>query len=160
MGKIDQDFEPRPFTEEDIRNKDLIIKMLKFEDSIILGPMGASIYANPFYNPRISLEPYYAMHREVLTHFGFDTQDYSVDNYRKIFSHYYKSATEYDNEVLSSVTYMRENKCVYYTKPEIKVNDIIPDVALCDLDGQRKTTIAETLGNDFDYAFVAGFSSS
>lgn len=159
MGKIENQNE-KPFTEANVCNRDLVIQMLKYEDSIILGNEGEQIYRNPLFKPRVSLTPEYAIHRLVLSHFGFDTTDTSVENYRKIFVHYYNSPTNYDKEVLSSVAYMRENKCVYYTKPIVNVGDIIPDVMLYNLDGNTTTTLYATLANDFDYAFVAGYSSS
>ncbi len=158
MGKKDQITEI-PFTEDILKDKDLIIKLLSYEDSIILGEEGERIYANPDNCPRVSLFPEHTIHRKTLSHFGFDTSDESVQNYRKIFGYYYRSALDYDKDVLSSVVYMRENKCVYYTQPIINVGDIMPDCSLYELDGKSKTTIKDELG-EFKYAFVAGFSSS
>lgn len=159
MGKQDSS-STRPFTETDIKNKELVIEMLKYEDSIYLGEKGQEIYTDPYYKPRVSLTPEFSIHRLVLSKFGFDTSDDSVLNYRKIFGYYYESPYKYDKDVLSSVAYMRENKCVYYTKPVIERGDIIPDCKLYNLDGKTSTTLYNTLGNDFEYAFVAGYSSS
>lgn len=160
MGKKEQtETDTKPFTEDDIANKSLVIDMLKYEDTIYLGPVGKEIYSDKLYKPRISLTPEFSIHRLVLDKFGFDTSDESVQNYRKIFGFYYKSATDYDDDVLSSVAYMRENKCVYYTKPIINKGDVIPNCKIYTLN-KNPTTLYETLGNDFEYAFVAGFSSS
>lgn len=159
MGRKDK-IDEKPFNEQTLYDKDLIIQMLKYEDSIILGDEGKRIYNDLTYKPRVSLTPEYAIHRKVLSHFGFDTTDSSVENYRTIFKTYYKSATDYDSEVLCSVAYMRENKCVYYTEPAINVSDVIPDCELYELNGTDKTSIKSHLGHDFKYAFVAAFSTS
>jgi len=159
MGRKDK-INELPFTEQTLLDKELIIQMLKYEDSIILGDIGKEIYSDVTYKPRISLTPEYAIHRKVLSNFGFDTSDESVENYRKIFKTYYNSATDYDQEVLSCVAYMRENKCVYYTDPVINVGDIIPDCELYQLNGKDKTTIKDHFGDNFNYAFIAAFSTS
>ena len=135
--------------------------MLKHEDEIILGSIGKDIYANPLYCPRITLTPEYAIHRNVLSHFGFSTTYEDVANYRKIFSHYYKSPTSFDKDVLSSVAYMRENKCVYYSEPVINIKDTIKDVSLYDLDGETKISLIEFIKqNNANYTFIGAFSTS
>lgn len=163
MGKIEkkvigsnQDYVP--FTEQTLMNRDLIIRMLKHEDQIILGEIGKKIYSDPSYEVSESLFSEFVIHRMVLSKFGFNTSDDSVLNYRKIFKTYYKSPKSFDNEVMQSVSYMRENKCVYYTEKDINIDEIIDDCRLYDLDGNM-TTIIESLG-DFKLAFVAGFSDS
>lgn len=161
MGKTDRKIDdpiPVKFTDETLLDRDLIIKMLKYEDTLILGETGNHIYTDPTYEVSKSLFSERVIHRLVLAHFGFDTSDQSVLAYRKIFKTYYKTPTNYDAEVLQSVAYMRENRCVYYTEPEIKIGDQIPDCMLYTLSGDA-TTITESLG-DFEYAFVAGFSDS
>lgn len=147
-----------PFTDQTLLNRELIIRMLKYEDTLILGDIGRKIYTDPSYEVSKSLFSENVIHRMVLTHFEFDTSDDSVFTYKKIFRTYYKSPTDYDNEVLQSVAYMRENRCVYYTEPEINVGDVIDDCRFYELNG-KKTTIKESLG-DFDFAFIAGFSNS
>ena len=149
-----------PFTTEHIKSKNLVIEMLKYENDLILGPIGKEIYSNFLFKPRISLTPEYSIHRKVLTYFNFDTSDESVNNYRSIFKYYYHSPTNYDKDVLSSVVYMRENKLVYYTSPSLKLGQIIPDCPLWKIDGTTKTSLYDTLGNDFNYAFVAAYSLS
>ena len=148
-----------PFSINTINDRDLIIQMLKHEDEIIFSEYGQNIYKEKDNNAFSSLMPEYAINRKVLSDFGFDTSDDSVENYRKIFSHYYKSANDYDAEVLSSVVYMRENRCVYYSAPIINVGDTIPDCELYNLDGETKNNIKNILG-EFDHAFICGFSSS
>ena len=159
MGKIDEHSQdPVPFTEQTLQNRDLIISMLRYEDQIILDEVGKKIYADPSYEVSDSLFSEFVIHRIVLSKFGFDTSDESVLNYRKIFKTYYESPRSFDREVMQSVAYMRENKCVYYTEKDINVDDLINDCRLYDLDG-NVTSIMESLG-DFKLAFVAGFSDS
>ena len=164
MGKIDKDL--KPFTTDGIQDRDLVIQMLKYEDSLIHGSLAAELYTTDFYRPRVSLDTEHTLNRATLKQFGFDASDDRVANYRKIFSHYYRSPTDYDKQVMNSVTYMRENKLLYYTKPIINIGDIIPDceeLYCVDGDSQAgvsKTTLYKTLGNDFSHAFVAAFSTS
>lgn len=150
-----------PFTEKDLMNRELVIKMLKYEDSLLLGEEGKKIYSEPSYEVTRSLFSEFVFHRMTLTQFGFDTSDDSVMRYRSIPMTYWKSPTDYDAEVLSSVCYMRENRCLYYTTPKIKVGDTLPDCRLYNLDEMqsKETTIRESLGK-FDRAFIAAFSGS
>lgn len=149
-----------PFTLNEVKNRDLIIRMLEYEDSLIHGEVGQQIYGNPIYKPRVSLFPEYSIHRLVLSKFGFTTSERDVANYRSIFSHYFRSHDDYDAQVLSSVTYMRENKCVYYKQPQINVGDQLPNCRLYEINGITETTLHEKLGHDFRYMFVGGFSNS
>jgi hypothetical protein len=159
MGiKKKPDIPPKPFTKENRSDRDLVIKMLRFEDSLLMGPVGAKIYAEPSYQVTKSLDSEYAFHRITLDHFGFDTTDQSTEIYRGIPMAYYRLPTDYDVEVLDSVAYTRNNKCLYYTEPEIKIGDILPDCPLYNLDGSL-TSIKETLG-EFNHAFVAAYSNS
>jgi len=159
MG-LDEKKEIKPFTLQDVKNRDLIIQMLKYEDTIIHGTVAKDIYENELYKPRKSLTPEFTIHRLVLDKFGFDTTDDSVLNYRKIFANYYTSPDDYDKDVISSVTYMRENKLLYYKQPIINVGDKIPDVNLYQLDGKTITTLYEQIGNNFDHLLVGAFSNS
>lgn len=151
--------EQKKFTELDLLNKDLIIKMLQYEDTLIHGEVGKKIYTDDLMLPRRSLTPEWTIHRLVLAKFGFSTDDEDVLNYRKIFLTYYNSPTDYDKDVLKSVTYMRENKCVYYTAPDINIGDSYPDCEVYKLDGKTKTTILKELGK-FKYAVIGAFSNS
>ena len=148
------------FTKKDVKNKELIMRMLKYEDSIYLGEKGKEIYDNKYYRPRISLDPEYTINRMALINFGYDGSDESVNNYRSIFQNYYNSANDYDEEVLSCVTYMRNNKCVYYKSPCINVNDIIPNCTLYYLDGKKTTNLYDILKKDYKYGIIAAYSNS
>ena len=160
MGLITDGPVAQDFTLDHCKDKSLVIQMLKYEDSIIHSNVGQDIYRNELNNNRHSLFPEHTINRITLAHFNFTTNDQSVLNYREIFRHYYNSPTDYDQEVLSCVTYMRENKCVYYTAPDINLNDTLPDCDVYQLDGTTKTTLYDQLGKNFKYAFVAGFSNS
>ncbi len=149
------------FTEETLNDRDLILQMLKYEDGLIFSEIGANVYQTYTINGYSkTLEPEYAIHRKVLSHFNFNPSDEAVDTYRKIFDRYYHSPTDYDEEVMKSVVYFRENKCLYYTDPIINVGDVIPDCSLYQIDGIKKTSIKESLSNGFNYALIAGFSNS
>lgn len=149
------------FTDEIIKNKNLIIEMLKYEDSLILGDIGKQIYEEDSSLSTCSLFPEYTLHRLTLAKFGFNTSDDSVETYRKIFKYYYKSSTDYDNDVLSSVTYMRQNRCLYYKEPIIEIGDTLPNCELYNLDGKTKSTIYDIFSKEpFNYGIIGGFSSS
>jgi hypothetical protein len=151
----------RPFTHEDVKNKELVIKMLKYEDLIMLGPVGAAFFSDNTFSHLTDLNTYFTIHRIVLADHGFQTNDSDVANYRSIFSHYYKTPFDYEKDVLSSVCYMRENKCVYYKTPEIKVDDSVPDVELFEVDGVSKSSLYTALSEiDAKYIFVGAFSNS
>ncbi len=157
MGKISN---LNPFLEEYIQNKELILKMLKYEDSLILGDIGKQIFENDTYELFSNLETTYIFHRLTLNEFQFSSDDIDVINYRKIFSYYYKSPTEYDNDIINSVAYMRENKCIYYKEPELEKNNSIPDIELYKLDGITKTTLYKEINKDDKYTIIGAFSNS
>jgi len=102
----------------------------------------------------------YVIHRMTLNAFGFTTTDNDIKNYRKIFSYYYKSPTDYDKQVLDSVTYMRENKCVYYTGKDFNVGDTFEDTQVYDLSGKEKISISSKINPDDEYTFIGAFSNS
>lgn len=118
----------RPFASSDATNKRLVVEMLKYEDSLIHGEQGQSMYRDPSYQPARSLDVEHGVQRMVLTRFGFRNDDDDVSTYRTIFRTYYQGPTDYDAEVLGSVTYMRENRCLYYTAPPIRVGDAVSDL--------------------------------
>ena len=70
-----------PFRKEHLKDRNLIIKMLKWENKILLGEYGQSVYRNS-YNKL--LQPHFAIQRQVLQHFGFDPTDNSLENYREL----------------------------------------------------------------------------
>jgi len=160
MGFDADDAQAMPFTHKHVADRGLVLRMLRLEDSYIHGKEGKEIYTEPSNQAITSLVPEYTLHRLTLSHFGFDTSDESVRLYRSIFKHYYKSPTQYDKEVLDSVTYMRENKCVYYSKPVLCVGDTIPNCSLVKMDGVTRTTIFDLIGDKFRFAFIASFSTS
>ena len=94
----------------------------------------------------------------------FPMMDLSLDNYRSIFKNYYNSPNDYDKEVLDSVHYMRNNRCVYYKQPIIKIGDNILDILketpVLILNGTNSISLLEALGTDFKYAFIGAFSMS
>jgi hypothetical protein len=157
MGKISN---LKPFLEEYISKKSLILKMLKYEDSLILGDIGKQIFENNTYELFSNLETTYIFHRLTLNEFQFSSNDDDVINYRKIFGHYYKSPTEYDHDIINSVAYMRENKCIYYTEPELKKEDFIPNIDLYKLDGITKTSLHNEINKDNKYTIIGAFSNS
>ena len=147
-----------PFTKEHLNDRNLIIKMLKWEDKTLLGEEGQCVYRNK-YNKH--LQPHFAVQRQVLRHFGFDPCDESLKNYREIFRTYYNGPEDYDKEVLDSVVYMRENRCVYYTSPIIDNGDILPDCRLFCLDGKTETSIHKILDEGgYQSCVVGAFSTS
>ena len=150
----------RPFTHSDVLDRDKVIAMLKYEDSLFLGPKGQALFKDTSFNHLTDLESYYTFHRATLSAFGFQTTEQDVLTYRTIFQNYYKGPHTYDAEVLSSVCYMRENKCVYYDAPEILVDDVAPDTRLATLEGVPTTlhAILDTLPHK--YVFVGAFSNS
>lgn len=153
--------ELKEFTEDEIKRRDLIIDMLRYEDSLMLGEVGKQIYGDDTLNHLTSLETFYLFHRMTLNKFNYMTRDKDVSNYRKIFSKYYKNASDYDKEVLDSVCYMRENRCVYYTEPKINIGDNIPNCDLYELDGESKMTLYDLIkSNKHQYIFIGAYSNS
>lgn len=150
----------KPFTQQDVENKTLVINMLTHEDTIIHSDIGKQIYENYSNSSLTSLDAEYAIHRLVLTKFGYDTSISSVDNYRSIFKYYFKSPIDYNKDVINSVTYMRENKCMFYTTKTLNIGDKIPNCKLYNLDGKSQVTLFDALGNNYNYAFIAAFSNS
>lgn len=150
----------KPFTEHNVKDKILIIDMLKYEDELGKSKIGQTLYKTKLLNPYVSLEPVYVLHRMTLDHFNFDTSNESVENYRTIFKNYYKSSHDYDLDVISSVYYMKNNKLMFYTKPKPIIGDNMIDTNLLLLNGEQ-TTLFEEL-NKFEYklCFVGAFSNS
>ena len=150
----------RPFTTADVADRANVLKMLRYEDALMLGPDGAKIYADPSIPHLTSLETFYILHRAALAAHGFTTTDADVANYRKIFSHYYRSPHDYDAEVLGAVAYMRENKCVYYKAAPISIGDKAPDVPLQTISGIHTSLYQVLAENHHEHIFVGAFSNS
>ena len=147
------------FTKEHVANKILVITMLQYEDSIIKGDIGKSIYEDTSFEHFSSLEPMYVIHRIVLNNFNFETDEDDVNNYRKIFAHYYKSPTDYDEEVINSVAYMRENKCVFYTNKDFNIQDTFENIYLHDLN-KNKVSLFDKINKEDNYTLIGAFSNS
>ncbi len=148
------------FTPENIKNKDLILNMLKYEDSLYLSEFGQEILRN-YGNVSQSIDGSKIIQRMTLKNFGFSPTDESLRIYRTIFQHYYNSSTDYDIDVLNSVFYMRENRCLYYTEPELAIGDKIPNVDLFNLDGKTKSNIYDILDKTkYKNCIIAAFSMS
>ena len=156
------DVERRPFTAEDIANRTRIIQMLKYEDSLFLGPEGKRLFGDNTFHHTTDLETYYTFHRATLAAFGFSATDADVAKYREIFRNYYNGPHDYDAEVLRSVCYMRENKCVYYDAPLINIGDTLPDSELLTLSNKSTTLHGElaSLPPSVKHVFVGAFSNS
>ena len=150
-----------PFTMNNVNDKELVIQMLNYEETLTKSDYGQSLYKNTLNNPLISLTIEHAINRLVLTHFGFDTTDSNVDMYRTIFKTYYNSPDDYDKDVLNSVHYMRENKCVYYKMPLLQLGDKLPNCDLYELNGATLTNLHDVINKcNSTYTLIGAFSLS
>jgi hypothetical protein len=160
MGRHDP-VEKIPFTQEHVKQRDLVIRMLKFEEETTKSEFGQSLYANHLNNPFVSLTVEKTLNRITLSHFGFSTDDDSVENYRTIFGTYFESPEVYDKEVVDSVHYIRENKCVFYKKPDIKFGQVIPNCALYNLKSGSQEQLHDIINfANTNYAMLCPFSLS
>ena len=158
MGIVDLPH-TKQFTNSDLKNKRLIVDMLQYEDTLIHGEVGQSMYKTPSYYPRKSLTIEHALHRLVLQKFGFSNTDTDVATYRSIYRNYYD-----DIDVLRSVTYMRENKCLYYKRPIVEIGDIVSDqLKRCnvyDLNNTPRNLFDVVNSLTAKHIFVGAFSGS
>ena len=149
-----------PFTNLNIQDKELIIRMLNFEDKLFLSEYGQNIlreYGQNF----ISLEGSKTIQRITLNNFGFESDSSDLEIYRTIFSHYYKSAQDYDKEILNAVYYMRENRCLYYTSQIINLGDQIPNSNIYELDGRTQTDLYSIIkSKNYEKTIIGAFSMS
>ncbi len=160
MGKIEL-VPSKNITTDDILNKDLVISMLKYEESLTKSDVGKSLYSNPLNLPLVTSNIEKTLNRLTLSQFGFSTSDESVEIYRTIFKTYFAGPTDYDKDVINSSHYMRENKCVFYEQPILKIGDIIPNVELYKIDGKDKVMLYDILHtNRAKRTVIAGFSLS
>jgi hypothetical protein len=80
----------QPFNKNHISDKQLMLKMLQFEDNTFLSSQGQQFLKN--YGDKItSLDGLKSIQRLTLNHFGFCSTDVDLNNYRTIFHHYYNS---------------------------------------------------------------------
>lgn len=96
------------FSLETIRDKKLILKMLEHEESIIYGDIGKIIYDDYSNEHLCFIEFQMAIHKIVLKDFNFSNKESDIQNYRMIFSYYYKSPNNYDKDIINAVSYLRE----------------------------------------------------
>lgn len=149
-----------PFDTFTIENKELILKMLKYEDELFLSEQGQK-FLNEYGNNITSLEGSKSLQRLTLNKFGFKSEEQDLKNYRLIFNHYYNSPTDYDKDILSSVYYMRENRCLYYDTSSINIGDVIPNVNIYNLDGKTKIDLYSIIKNkNYNKTLVCAFSLS
>ena len=66
--------------------------MLKYEDKLFLSETGQT-FLNEYGNNTTSLEGSKSLQRKTLNEFGFESTEYDLSNYRKIFHYYYESST-------------------------------------------------------------------
>jgi hypothetical protein len=158
MGKKDL-INTKPFTIADVKNKQLVIQMLNYEEQLTKSDYGQSLYKNTLNKPFVSLNIEKSLNRLTLTQFGFDTSDTSVETYRTIFRTYYNSPHDYDKDVLNAVHYMRENKCVYYKTPQLQLNNKIPNCELYNLN-KNKTTLYDIINKSNSHTMLCAFSLS
>lgn len=164
---IDRDISPAiQFTDTQLHDRDLVIRMLTWESELMCSPEGQARYKLAGSGQFTSLDNEYAFNRMVLRNFGFATDDSSVANYRRIFRTYFRGPDEYDKEVIGSSHYMRNNRCVFYKAPKIRCGYTIPDVPLLTPDSQN-TTLYEAInryqqvtGNEWSKLFICAFSNS
>ena len=162
MGKITKTTPSIPFTLDHVKNKDLVIKMLLWEQDLMRSKEGQDRYRNELNLSYVSLTNEYAFQRQTLSHHGFDTTDLSVENYRKIFSTYFNSPDDYDHDVINSAYYMKNNRCIYYKSPIIEVGQVIPDVPLFSSDGKTEMTLYDIIQQNGrrNMTIIAAFSMS
>jgi len=148
------------FTHDIIKNKSLILKMLKYENDIFLSDTGQTFLRNFGYKTT-SLEGSKSIQRHVLQRFGFLSSDDDLKIYRRIFHHYYNSPVDYDKDILKSVFYMRENRCLYYTSKPLYDGEIIPNINIFNLNGSDEISLHELINSkQYDKTIVAAFSLS
>jgi hypothetical protein len=148
------------FTRNHVLDKELVIRMLSYEENISKSPTGQDLYKNPLNRPLVSLFVEHTLNRMTLHHFGFSTSDSNVEMFRTIFRTYYESAESYDKDVLNAVHYMRGNKCVYYRTPPLKISELIPNCTTYDLDGKSLSLHEMVLKQNASYTVLAPFSLS
>jgi hypothetical protein len=157
MGKKDNLI---PFDISIIKNKELILNMLKHEDELFLSEEGQN-FLNEYGNNITSLEGSKSIQRQILNNFGFESQDSDLKNYRSIFDNYYNSSKDYDADILNSVYYMRENRCLYYKSEPLKINQEIPNVDVYGLDGETINDLHLVIkSKKYDKTILAAFSLS
>jgi len=147
-----------PFTHIHVKDKKLVMEMLKYEEEIATGEWGQNKYRDQYSRVSVSLDNEYMFNRKTLGHFGFNTNSISVSNYRTIFNTYFKDPDNYDKDVIDSSYYMRNNRCVFYREPPLST---IPNCRLYKLDGVTETDLYSAVCADtFKKGLICAFSNS
>lgn len=152
-----------PFTIKHVKDRDLVIQMLKHESEIICSDWGQERYRDPDGRSTVSLDNEHAFNRKTLSDFGFQTDPQSVKCYREIFRTYFRGPDDYDREVINSSHYMRNNRCVFYKKQPFMPGDTLPDCRLYKIDGNTETSLYDAMGSSHsvaNQALVCAFSNS
>lgn len=145
--KLEQTSEiSKEFGECELHMRELVINMLTWESEYMCSPEGQNRYKAKGSGQFTSLDNEYSFNRRVLREFGFSTNDISVSNYRRIFQTYFRSPYDYDVEVINASHYMRNNRCVFYTSPELQIGDQIPNVPLLTLKS-KNITLYDAINN-------------
>lgn len=151
----------RSFTINDVQNKNLIIKMLNYEEKIYKSEQGQNLFLEKYNLAMNTLIVEKIIIRIVLNYFDFDNDESDIENYKKIFKFYYKNENEYDREVMNAVHYFRENKCLFYKTPHIQVGQKIPNCKLFRINGKDSDNLYDIIKRDqHKHTLLAAFSLS
>lgn len=121
-----------PFRQSDLDNRKLVIKMLRAEDRLFFSDEGQKHLLE--HGGLGSLEANKVFQRKILDQFGFSCDADSLKMYRSVIHRYYRNALDYDQEVLNSVVYLRENRLLYYKTVKPKIGDKYTDIELLNTD--------------------------
>ena len=148
------------FEETHIKDRDLILRMLKYEDKLFLSNQGQK-FLQEYGENTTSLEGSKSIQRMTLNNFGFESTEQDLKKYRTIFHHYYVNSLNYDTEILNSVYYMRENKCLYYKSKPIELGIQIPNTNVYGLDGTTQYDLHQLIrSKNYSKTILAAFSLS
>jgi hypothetical protein len=148
------------FEKTHIKDRDLILRMLKYEDELFLSNEGQN-FLHQYGMNTTSLEGSKSIQRKTLNNFGFESTEQDLKKYRTIFQHYYKSSFDYDSDILNSVYYMRENKCLYYKTKPIELGIQIPNTNVYGLDGITQYDLHQLIrSKNYSKTILAAFSLS
>lgn len=159
----------KPFTKNDVENKQLVMQMLKYEEQLAKSDTGRELYGNLSNKPLVGLNVELILNRLTLAHFGFSSDNESVDFFRTIFKTYYKSHTaengniviDYDADVINSSYYMRNNKQKFYKSRVLSIGEKIPDCVLYKPNGTDTVSLYDTIcKTNAKYTFIGSFSLS
>ena len=149
-----------PFTRKHLLDRQLVISMLKDEEVFAKSTPGQDLYRQEMHGGVANFDVMRAIHRRILDKYDFDDSSESVEIYRDIFRTYYNSPKDYDEEVINSVHYMRENKCIKYTDPPMKIGQKIPNCDLTDLNGKTTNLHHIIREEKCDFVVFASYSES